>query len=405
MPTTYDFPATKLPEFDFKQSVRAATTEALAANTRAGNTLTANANGVMPSVDSIALVVGERVLVKNEAAGANNGIYTVSSVGAAGAPWVLIRATDADQSNKVTSGLQVPINEGTTNADTQWQLTTNDVITLNTTALTFALAGNSGWTDSGATIAPTTSTDQVLVNGGSAAAPGLSWVGDTNTGFHSAADAIACDTAGVIRWVQTDTLFRLDTALNLNAAGSAAAAAFYLFGDNNTGLFRPAEDVLAVTTGGVERVRLDNSGVLATILRVDGAAANGQNVAVRTLTELHTLAAAVNSDTTITIPANALVLFVSARVTTSITGPANWRYGLASGDAAADRYGNSLALAAGTTNPGFDRSNLDASNTGPLRAHTTSRAIRLSAQDGVTAFTAGVVRVTIHYIDVTVPVS
>lgn len=79
-----------------------------------------------------ALTAGDRVLVKDQAAGASNGLY----VAAAGA-WA--RATDADASSKVTPGMLVTIEGGTVLGDTVWELTTNGPIVLGTTALTFEL--------------------------------------------------------------------------------------------------------------------------------------------------------------------------------------------------------------------------------------------------------------------------
>lgn len=43
-------------------------------------------------------------------------------------------------------------------------------------------------------------------------------------------------------------------------AGSAAAPAISPTGDSNTGVFFPAADTVAVTTGGTERMRIDSSG-------------------------------------------------------------------------------------------------------------------------------------------------
>jgi hypothetical protein len=122
----------------FKASVRAATTAALAAHTRSGNVLTASANGAFPAQDGVTLVLNERILVKDEAGShLEHGIYYLSQVGDASNPWKLTRATDADESSDVKAGLLVVVNEGTANADTIWLLTTNDPITLNTTALAF----------------------------------------------------------------------------------------------------------------------------------------------------------------------------------------------------------------------------------------------------------------------------
>lgn len=129
---------------DVKASVRVATTAALPSNTRSGNVLTASANGALPSIDGVSLSVNDRILVKNEATGANNGIYTVTSLGGAGSTWSFTRATDADSSAEVTGGMFTFVTEGTTNADTGWVLTTNDTVTLNTTALTFSQFSGAG---------------------------------------------------------------------------------------------------------------------------------------------------------------------------------------------------------------------------------------------------------------------
>lgn len=81
--------------------------------------------------DGVALVAGNRHLAAGQTAAADNGIYVV----AAGA-WA--RATDANTSAKVNSGMYCWVEEGTVNGDSGWALITNDPITLNTTALVFS---------------------------------------------------------------------------------------------------------------------------------------------------------------------------------------------------------------------------------------------------------------------------
>ncbi|MCP1651803.1 phage tail protein [Pseudomonas nitroreducens] len=102
---------------DIKQSVRAATTANISLSGQ-------------PTVDGIALLVGDRVLVKNQTTGSQNGIYVV----AAGA-WS--RSADADENAEVTASMMVPVESGTLNADTIWQLITDGPIVIGTTALTF----------------------------------------------------------------------------------------------------------------------------------------------------------------------------------------------------------------------------------------------------------------------------
>lgn len=115
-------------KLDSKQSVRVATVGNLAA-----------LSGLL-TVDGVVLAAGDRVLVKDQATGKDNGIYTA----AAGA-WA--RAADADAALEVTPGMLVPVEQGTVNADSLWQLATDGTITLGTTALLFEMAaGKSGVT-------------------------------------------------------------------------------------------------------------------------------------------------------------------------------------------------------------------------------------------------------------------
>lgn len=126
---------------DWKQSVRLATTAALAANTAAGSgvgkTLTADANGAL-SVDSVAVVVGNRILVKNEIPASDNGIYVVTATGDGSNPYILTRSVDADQNVEVTANAACFIEEGTVNGDTGWVLTTNDPVVVDSTSLVWA---------------------------------------------------------------------------------------------------------------------------------------------------------------------------------------------------------------------------------------------------------------------------
>lgn len=72
------------------------------------------------TVDGVALVAGNRVLVAGQTNNVNNGIYVV----AAGA-WT--RATDADESGELGSGTIIGIQEGTVNADKLFGLTSDGV--------------------------------------------------------------------------------------------------------------------------------------------------------------------------------------------------------------------------------------------------------------------------------------
>ena len=130
----------------FHEAVDLATTAALPANTYnngtagVGATLTGNANGAL-SVDSTLTVAGNRVLVKNEAAGANNGVYVVTQVGSAGTPYILTRATDFDSAgtgvDQIDEGDFFLVTSGTANVNTAWVQQTPPPITVGTTAIVF----------------------------------------------------------------------------------------------------------------------------------------------------------------------------------------------------------------------------------------------------------------------------
>ena len=89
------------------------------------------------TIDGIAVEAGDRVLVKNQTAGADNGIY----VAAAGA-WS--RAADANTTAEVTPGMFIFVEEGTVGGDNGFVLTTDAPITLDTTSLTFTQFSGAG---------------------------------------------------------------------------------------------------------------------------------------------------------------------------------------------------------------------------------------------------------------------
>lgn len=123
---TREWVTEELAKQDFKHSVVAATTAPI---TLSG----------LQTVDGVVLTAGARVLVKNQAAAKDNGLYLV----VAGGAWT--RCTDADASAKVTPGMLVLVERGTVNGDSAWQLVTDAPITLGVTALAYEMAfGRSG---------------------------------------------------------------------------------------------------------------------------------------------------------------------------------------------------------------------------------------------------------------------
>ncbi len=105
----------------WKQAVRVATT----AN---GALATAYENG--DTVDGVTLATGDRILLKDQTTGSENGIYTVNATGAP------TRSTDMDGGSEADSAA-VFVSSGTANADTGWVQTT-DSVTIGTTAMVWA---------------------------------------------------------------------------------------------------------------------------------------------------------------------------------------------------------------------------------------------------------------------------
>lgn len=131
-----------------KASCAAATTAALPANTYSngssgvGATLIGIVSGVL-TVDGHTVALNDRILVKNESAQANNGIYICTTAGAIGVAYILTRAADSNTPSEI-QGAYTLIELGTTNATTQWANTNSSAPTIGTTAITFGQVGAPG---------------------------------------------------------------------------------------------------------------------------------------------------------------------------------------------------------------------------------------------------------------------
>jgi hypothetical protein len=137
----------------------------------------------LTAIDGVTPVANDRVLLKNQTAPAENGIWLAQS-----AAWT--RALDADDEAELLSAA-VFVSEGTTNADTAWLMTTNAPITVGTTGLTWVQFG------AGATYT---------------AGTGLTLTGNVfdvvgGTGITVAADLVSVDTAVIATKTYVDTTF------------------------------------------------------------------------------------------------------------------------------------------------------------------------------------------------------
>ena len=133
---------------DFKDSVRVATTANISLSTAPA------------AIDGVTLSSDDRVLVKDQSTGSQNGLYVFNGSGSA-----MTRATDADANAEVTSGMFTFVTEGSTNADSGFVLTTDGSITVGTTALAFAQFSGAGQITAGAAMTKTGNTLDVAVDG------------------------------------------------------------------------------------------------------------------------------------------------------------------------------------------------------------------------------------------------
>ena len=193
---------------DIKDSVRVATTASITIST---------ALNVGDTIDGITLADGDRVLVKDQSTGSENGIYVAGATP--------VRSADANTSAEVTSGMFVFVEEGTVNGDNGFVLTTDGTITLDTTSLTFTQFSGAGQITAGDALSKSgntlnvnddnitleVNTDALRIKGISATAAGDILLGAaTNGGYtrhvkpSSTATAytyiLSMDTSGNARW-------------------------------------------------------------------------------------------------------------------------------------------------------------------------------------------------------------
>lgn len=118
-------------------------------NGTAGVGATLTNSGVQAAfvIDGYTASLSDRILIKDQTTGAQNGIYTVTTLGTILTNWVLTRATDFNATgsgpNYIETGASTFVTSGTVNASTGWVLTTTGTITVGTTSLTFAQTSSS----------------------------------------------------------------------------------------------------------------------------------------------------------------------------------------------------------------------------------------------------------------------
>ena len=180
------------------------------------------------TIDGVAVSADERVLVKSQSTGAENGIYDCKS-----GAWA--RSGDFDANSEVTSGAFVFVEQGTANADSGFVLTTDGSITVGTTALSFTQFSGAGQitTGDGLQKSGNTLSADIKANGGIV--------------IESAEIALKLDASSI-----TGTLAVGDGGTGATTASAARTALGLVIGTNIQAFDQGLADVagLAVTDGG-----------------------------------------------------------------------------------------------------------------------------------------------------------
>lgn len=205
------------------------------------------------TIQDVALVAGDRVLLTAQTAAADNGIYVVAA-----GPW--LRAGDADVDAEVTSAMAVPVAEGHSANRALWLLATPDDIVLGTTALTFQRSRNLH--------------DLTLAGGGLNLSPTfvLSLIGTpdrisvSGTGIDIAANYAGQASINTLGTITTGVWNATEIAVEKGGTGATSIAAARI----NLGI---AEEITMLVGNGADMIytvthSLNNENVMVSVVRV-----------------------------------------------------------------------------------------------------------------------------------------
>jgi hypothetical protein len=186
-----------------------------------GATLTNAGTQVALTIDGVLMTVNKRVLIYNQTNQAENGVYTVTTVGDGSTNWVLTRSTDAD-----TYGLRDPnalgyndaffVTNGDTGAGETYVCTTTGVITFGTTAITFAQISSAQVYTAGTGLNLSPATTFNISNTG---------VSANTYGSASAVPVFAVNAQGQLTSVTNTNIAINGSAVSGNITGSAGSVA------------------------------------------------------------------------------------------------------------------------------------------------------------------------------------
>jgi hypothetical protein len=290
----------------FKDPVRVATT----ANITLSGTQT---------IDGIAVIAGDRVLVKDQTTASQNGIYVVSA-----SSWS--RAVDADNSpsGEVEAGLYTYVEQGTSNGSAAFVLSTANPITLGTTALTFTKFSGTGQLTAGTGIS--ISGNSISVASTYAGGSSIATLGTVTTGTWSATN-IGLNKGGTnaaLTAANGGIVYSTASAMAITAAGTSGQALL------SGGAGAPTWGTLAVAAGGTGATTAAAARTnLGAVGKYSVDVGNGSATAITVTHNLNTLDVQVfvytKSDGSQVIP-DVTVSTVNAVIVTFATAPTTNQY-------------------------------------------------------------------------------
>lgn len=119
----------------------------------AGNNIDLTGGGFGGSIDGVSLNDQDRALIKDQSTASENGIYVYDP-----GSNTFSRASDFDEDSEVTAGSFTFVEEGTSNADTGWVVSSDDPISVGTDPINWTQFSGAGQVDAGAGLGKSGST-------------------------------------------------------------------------------------------------------------------------------------------------------------------------------------------------------------------------------------------------------